>query len=320
MQSIRRPLVILIVLEGIILALGSVSYLDSWNHALRITSVSVIITMVTYGTARIGGVLLVWYLRAQGFRRKAQVDEGLISFLRRIATILAYAIGLLVLLDYLNIAITPIITGLGIAGLAVALALQPTLSNFFASTQIVSDRVVRVGDFIELESSVSGYVTEVGWRSTRIRTVFNNIVTVPNSKLAESIITNYYGPTMDIGVKIEAGVSYSSDLAHVERVSLEVAGEVIEELDETIKTYAPWFWYEEFGDSNINLRIMVHARDRLSSFRVKSELIKRLHARFRKEGITINYPMRHLTFDEGASTKLPFLPDTTSTDLSENNR
>ncbi|MFC2059413.1 mechanosensitive ion channel family protein, partial [Chloroflexota bacterium] len=157
LQSVSRPVVILVLIEGVILALGSISSLESWAPALIIASVSMIIVIVTYGIARSGGVLLVWYLRTQGFRKKAKIDEGLVSFLRRISTILVYAIGLLILLDYLNISVTPILTGLGIAGLAVALALQPTLSNFFASTQIVSDRVVRVGDFIELENEISGY-------------------------------------------------------------------------------------------------------------------------------------------------------------------
>ncbi len=134
--------------------------------------------------------------------------------------LIIYAIGILILLDYLNVSITPILAGLGIGGLAIALALQPTLGNFFAGTQIVSDRVVRTGDYIELDnSSIRGYVTDVGWRSTRIRTPFDNLVTIPNSRLADSIITNYYAPNMELGVIVNCGVSYSSDLAHVEDVA-----------------------------------------------------------------------------------------------------
>ncbi len=298
LQSLSRPLFLLIVAEGLILAISSLSYLASWRDGLVKASIAVAIALVTYALASSGGMLLAWYLRSRTIRRKARVDEGLIRFLRRITILIIYALGILVLLDYLNITITPIVAGLGIGGLAVALALQPTLSNFFASTQIVSDRVVRVGDFVELDGgSIRGYVTDVGWRSTRIRTTYNNMVIIPNSRLAESVITNYFGPTMEIAVLVDCGVSYNADLAKVETIGLEVANEVIQDLDEANKDFEPWCMFEEFGDSNINFWIWLQAKDRIGSFRVKSEIIKRLKARLDKEGININYPARLLTFD-----------------------
>ena len=291
LQSLAKPLFLLVVFQGLLLALGNVSYLAPWRAVLARASVSVVIVLATYGLARGGGALLVWYLR------RGKVRQSLARLIRRVAMLLVYVGGLLVLLDYLGISITPIVAGLGVGGLAIALALQPTLSNFFAGAQIVSDRVVHVGDYIELESGMRGYVTDVGWRSTRIRTSYNNMVIIPNSRLADSIITNYYGPSMEMAVIVYAGVSYSSDLAHVERVALEVTGEVIEELDEAVKTFEPWFAYEEFGESNIVFWLWLQATDRIGTFRVTSELIKRLHGRFREEGITINYPMRHLQYD-----------------------
>ena len=318
--SLSRPVFLLVVSQGLLLALSSLSYLAPWRANLGSTSVAVVIVLVTYGLARSGGVLLVWYLRTRAVRRKARIDEGLIHFLRRVMVIVVYAFGVLVLLDYLDIAITPIVAGLGIGGLAVALALQPTLTNFFASTQIVSDRVVRVGDYVELDSGVRGYVTDVGWRSTRIRTPFNNMVIIPNSRLADNIITNYHGPSMELAVIVNAGVSYSSDLAHVESVALKVAREVIQDLDEAVKTFEPWFGYEEFGESNINFWVWLQATDRIASLRVKSELIKRLHARFNQEGITINYPVRHLTFNGAGVTRPPFPSDASGFGSSEENR
>ncbi|MEE9400266.1 MAG: mechanosensitive ion channel family protein [Dehalococcoidales bacterium] len=320
LESVSRPVFLLVVSQGFILALSSLSYLASWRDGLAKGSVAMAIVIVTYGLARSGSVLLVWYLRNQSVRRKARIDEGLIRFLRRITIIIVYAFGVLVLLDYLNIAITPIVAGLGIGGLAVALALQPTLANFFASTQIVSDRVVRVGDYIELDNGIRGYVTDVGWRSTRIRTPFNNMVIIPNSRLANSVITNYHGPNMELAVIVNAGVSYSSDLAQVEGIARAVATEVIEDLDEAVKKFEPWFGYEEFGESNINFWVWLQAKDRIASFRMRSEIIKRLHARFNQEGITINYPVRHLTFDSSNITWTPLPPGTAGPGSPEENR
>jgi len=314
LESLSRPVFLLVILQGLILALGSLSYLAPWRDTLGKASIAVVIILVTYALARSGGVLLGWYLR------RVKARQSLIRLAQRIAILFVYAIGILILLDYFDISITPLVASLGIGGLAIALALQPTLGNFFAGAQIVSDRVVRVGDYIELDNSaIRGYVTDVGWRSTRIRTTFNNLVIIPNSRLAESIITNYYNPTTELGVVVNCGVSYSSDLAQVEEIALAVTREVIEELDETVKTFEPWFRYEEFGDSNINFWVWLQANDRLGSFRVKSELIKRLHARFTQEGIEINYPVRKLVYN-GYEEIPPPLPRSGATpDSTEDN-
>ena len=303
LESLSRPVLLLVISQGLIVTLSSVSYLASWSNNLRIASIVVAIALVTYALSRTGGVLLVWYLR------RAKVRQSLIRLVRRFAIIVIFLAGLLVLLDYLGISISPLIAGLGIGGLAIALALQPTLSNFFAGAQIVSDRVVHVGDYIELENGTRGYVTDVGWRSTRIRTPFNNIVIIPNSRLAESIVINYFGPTMEMGVIVEGGVSYSSDLSQVEEIALETAREVVQELDEADETFEPWFAYEEFGDSNINFWIWLRAKDRIASFRVKSELMKRLKSRFDREGITINYPVRTTYLQWAEDAQPPPSPD-----------
>lgn len=298
-QSIARPLLVFVIADGLLMALGTLSFMQKWTGVLRDIGIVVVIALITYALANILGSLLNWYMHSLRARRKARFDEGLIRFIRRVLIIVIFIIGILIILDFLDIQISPIIAGLGLGGLAVALALQPTLANFFASTQIVSDRVVRVGDYIELEDpNIRGYVTDVGWRSTRIRTPFNNMVIIPNSRLAESIITNYFGPTMDMIVQVDCGVTYSADLQKVEKVSLEVANEIIVEMDEAVKDFEPLFRFEEFGDSNINFWIWVTARDRMATFKVKSELIKRLKARLDKEGITINYPARLLTFED----------------------
>ena len=306
--SFYRPVVLLVISQGLILALSSITYLETWRPALGTISIAVVIVLVTYSIARSGSVLLVWLLRSRSVRRKASVDEGLIRFFQRVMLIIIYIFGTLILLDYLNIAITPVVAGLGIGGLAVALAIQPTLSNFFSGVQIVSDRMVRVGDYIELDNGTRGYATDFGWRSTRMRTPFNNMVIIPNARLVDSIITNYYGPSMEVGVIVNCGVSYSSDLAHVEKVSLEVAREVIDDLDEAVKTFEPWFGFESFGESNVNFWLWVEANDRIASFRMQSELVKRLHARFGKEEITINYPVRttYLNWPQGTPPSFPF--------------
>ena len=131
-----------------------------------------------------------WYLETLENRTQLVIDARLIPLLRRTAFVLVYGVGGLLIMDLLGISISPLIAGLGLGGLAVALAIQPTLANLFAGTYVMTEGVVSPGDYVELEDGVAGYVVEVGWRSTRIRTWGNNLVVVPNSKFAETIITN----------------------------------------------------------------------------------------------------------------------------------
>ena len=163
----------------------------------------------------------------------------------------------------------------------------------------MTEGVVAPGDYIELEGSVAGYVVEVGWRSTRMRTWRNNLVVIPNSKFAETIITNYQRPAPAVNVQVNLGVSYGSDLEQVERVCREVMDQVLDETPEGVKEYGSWFGYDGFGDSNINFWLFIQATNRWGAFNLQTALMKNLHRRFKEEGIVINYPMRTLEFPEG---------------------
>jgi small-conductance mechanosensitive channel len=283
--SLVKPIFILILIMGLIIGLGSFSFLARFQGLISQVRITIIVIFGIYGLTRLLSVALDWYMSSAAFRRAAAIDEGVVRLIRRIMIGVVWVLGMLILLDYHHIAISPILAGLGIGGLAIALALQPMLSNFFAGTQIVADRMLRVGDFVELEGNLSGYVTDLGWRSTRIRTLLDTLVIIPNSRLSESVITNYNYPDNDIEFDINAAVTYDSDLAYVEKVALQVANEVVQDCDEAVKSFKPWFIFEECGDANINFWIRLKARDRISIFQLKSELIKRLRTRFQQEGI-----------------------------------
>lgn len=240
-----------------------------------------------------------WYLENLATRTRHLVDLRLFPLLRRIAVFVSYGLGALLVLDVLGISITPLIAGLGLGGLAVALAIQPTLANLFAGTYVMTEGVISTGDYIELETGMAGYVVEVGWRSTRIRTWGNNLVVVPNARFAETIITNYQEPVPAVNVYLTCGVSYDSDLEQVEQVSRSAMAEVLESDPNAVREYGSWFAFSAFGDSNVEFWLFLQAKDRISSFSLQSRLIKLLHQRFREVGIVINYPVRTLQFPDG---------------------
>ena len=304
-RSARWPFTIGIVVLGVYLALTL--QLDLTTLAQhRVDNVAEALGVVL-GIFLVVGLLssvVDWYLAMLAARSTHVVDLRLFPLLRRVGVVIIYVIGALLVLDVLEINISPLIAGLGLGGLAVALALQPTLANLFAGTYVMTEGVISPGDYIELEGGMAGYVVEVGWRSTRIRTWGNNLVVVPNARFAETIITNYQEPVPAVNVYLVCGVSYDSDLDRVEAISREVMENLIATTTTAVREYGSWFAFDSFGESNVNFWLFLQARDRIASFTLQSDLIKDLHRRFREESIVINYPMRTLQFPDGWSPQL----------------
>lgn len=214
------------------------------------------------------------------------------SILRGVIRGIVIGLGALILMSTLGISITPLIASLGITSLAVALALQPTLENFFSGVQLIIDKPIRVGDFIELESGEQGFVDKIGWRSTWIKMLPNNIVIIPNSLLSRSKIINYYYPEKELSVPVEVGVHYNSDLEEVERITLEVARQILSTHKWGVPEYDTFVVFHTFDSSSINFTVMLRTREYFNRFFIKSEFIKALHKRYAEEGITIPYPIR----------------------------
>lgn len=200
--------------------------------------------------------------------------------------------GLLLAANRLGISILPVLTALGVGSVAVALALQPTLSNLFAGFHIIFGRMVRVGDFVELESGQQGFVTDVGWRNTRIRELANNVVVVPNSRMTQIIVRNYAFPQSEQSVIVEVGVSYDSDLERVEQETLAVAREVLREAAGAVPEFEPLVRFHSFGDSAIGFSVVLRVRGFTDRGPVTHAFVKRLHRRFGELGIEIPFPQR----------------------------
>ena len=317
LKVVRGPVVLFIVLSGLFLALLILTNLESPRYALlagyddqiRRAWLVVVIAEVAYLLYHLLDATMTWYIQSVAQTTETQLDDRLLPPLKRIMPLLVYSLGFLMALSVLNIPISPILAGLGIGGLAVALAVQPTLANFFAGTYVVTEGELNVGDYIELQGGPSGYVVEVGWRSTKIRSMYNNLVIIPNSQMANSIVTNYYSPEPSMNVLVYCGVSYDSDLNVVENVVREASQTLVNESEYAVDG-EPWFGFDEFGDSNISFWVFVQAKDRLGSFYLTSDLVKVIHSRLTAEGIEINYPVRKLVFptENGSAPAAPPIP------------
>jgi small-conductance mechanosensitive channel len=201
-------------------------------------------------------------------------------------------VGFLIALQSLGISIAPILAALGVGGLAVALALQDTLSNLFSGLQIIAARQVKPGEFVKLDNGEQGYIEDITWRNTTIRTLPNNRVIIPNSKMASSIITNYSQPEEALTVNAEISISYENDLERVEETAMKVAEDVVKTVRGAIREHKPTVRYNLFNDAAIKINVSLQVEKFANQFLIKHELLKRIHKKFREEEISIMTPTK----------------------------
>lgn len=226
------------------------------------------------------------------------------SIINNVIIIGIYAFGVLIILNAMNINITPILTALGVGGLAVALALQETLSNLFAGIQIIVSRQLKPGDYIKLATGEEGYVVDITWRNTMVRQLSNNMQIIPNAKIAATNVINFYQPERELSVNIDVGVSYDSDLEKVEKITIEVAREIMKEIPGGIIDFDPFIRYKEFADFSINFSVILRGKEFVDQYLIKHEFVKRLHKRYREEDITIPFPIRTIEYKNIDQPKL----------------
>lgn len=245
---------------------------------------AVVIGSATIVLARVAAALVRLYAgREENF-------FGSTTIFVHLTQISVFLLGGLILLQSLGISITPILTALGVGGLAVALALQDTLSNLFSGLYITVSGQIRPGDYIRLDSGQEGYVTDITWRSTALEALQGNRIIVPNVKLAAAIVTNFSLPRKDLALVLPIKVAYGSDLALVERITLEVARETVAAGFGAVPDVDPVVRFNQFTPSGVELVLVVRASEFVDQFSLRHELVKRLYARYREAGISLGFP------------------------------
>lgn len=288
LKIIKKPIYLLIILIGLNIALKTLTIVQNYNEIINKIFFVIYVLIITLTISKIITILILhWFKVKKKFERAPKL-------INKIINITIYVVALLIVLDYFKIDITPLIATLGIGALAIGLALQNTLSNLFAGLHILTDRPVNIGDFIEIGNDISGFVEDIGWRSTRIRTLPNTIIIIPNSKLAESVITNTSQPEQEMSVVIQCGVSYGSNLEKVEKVTIDVAKQIQKKVEGAVKKFEPFIRYHTFGESNIDFSIILRVEKPTNKYIIKHELIKSLKKRYDKEKIEISWPVRKI--------------------------
>jgi small-conductance mechanosensitive channel len=274
------------VLVGIYIASGywvlpekAATALDKGLYVVAVASLTFLVADVLVKFVRIHGPVLDSSIPT------TTLNENLIR-------IVVVIIGLIGALHGLGLAIAPMLTALGVGGLAVALALQDTLANLFAGFYLTVAKHIRIGNYIKLSSGEEGYLVDIDWRASRLRQLSNNSVLVPNAKLSQSIVTNFDSPEHEMSVTIDASVDYASDLDRVETIAADVARDVMRTVQGGVPSFDPIVRFHTFGDPGVGFTVVLRVQHFVDQHLIKHEFVKRLHKRFSAEGIAI--PLKSL--------------------------
>jgi small-conductance mechanosensitive channel len=216
-------------------------------------------------------------------------DDRLIELLKLVIKYVVWFIGVMLIMSVFEINITPFLAGAGIAGLAVALAAQDIISNFFGGAIITVDKPFRVGDRIKVDTYYGDVIT-IGPRSTRLKTLDYQIVTIPNNKITTNVIVNYAEPDQKLRITIPVSVAYGTNPKKVKDILLEIAQATIKNTEYILEDPGPKAFFYEFSDSCLKFNLYVWAKKYNLPDEVMDAINVQIAERFAKEGIEIPFP------------------------------
>lgn len=272
----------------------------------------VLFTMIIFSITRVIERTLSGFIRLKFSGSSDMTQSTLLDTIFRVAI---YASGALIILDYFNISIAPIMAAMGVGGMAVAFGVRETLENIFSGLQLIVSKQLRINDYIKLSTGDEGRVIDINWRYiTVMPPTESNVVVIPNKVIASAVTTNFSQPRDDIIVVVPIGVSYDSDLDQVERVTVEVARELMIKVDGYEPQFdsegidrnklAPVVRFQCFNDSSIDFNAVLHVQVFTNQYVLKHEFIKAITKRYREEGINIPFPIRTLDLPDDKKIEL----------------
>lgn len=225
-----------------------------------------------------------------------------VTIFANITRVIVLGIGILIMLQSIGVSITPLLGALGVGGLAVALALQDTLANLFAGVHVLASKTIEPGDYIKLATGQEGYVVDINWRNTSIRTLSDNIEVIPNQRFSDTILTNYHRPAQDMSVMVYAKVHYEVDLDEVEKLLLQVGHDVMKDVQGGVEDSNILVRFDDFNDATVGFHVILRSSEFGDQFAIKHEFLKRLHRVLREEGIAPPYWHHRVVVDDPSRT------------------
>jgi small-conductance mechanosensitive channel len=287
-QTLRGPIVLWSIMLGLHLATQYSEIPPRYLKRIPSTLAALWILSLTIAMSQLAGNVVRFY------GRRVTGAQSVTTLTQKLAQLAVAAIGVAWLLKVVfDLSLTPLLTTLGVGGIAVALALQDTLSNLFAGFYVSVSGLIRLGDYIKLHDGEAGYVLDINWRCTTLRSINNGLIIIPNSKLGQTIYTNYHLEDPRIAVSVTFGVGYESDIDRVREILLDEAKLAAAEVPGILEDPEPYVLFNPGpGDWNLGFQILFNVRQFQDQNAGLSEMRRRLFKRLIRENISLPFPTR----------------------------
>ncbi|MHC1604613.1 MAG: mechanosensitive ion channel family protein [Candidatus Methanofastidiosia archaeon] len=223
-------------------------------------------------------------------KTRSKYGDTLFPMARRMIKILIYIFALIVILDMWGVKVAPLLAGMGIAGLAVGFAVQDSLKDMISGVNLMLDKAYKVGDKVKIDTGETGIIYDISLRSTRIRTYDNNVIIIPNSKMASSKIINYAQPRSRERGQIPFGVIYGSNVEKTRKAALEA----LKSVEGILEDPPPAVEFLELADSSLNFRALFWVESFEVKWGVERAVVQKIYEKLNEEGIEIAFPTRTL--------------------------
>ena len=284
------PANLLIFFLALRITLGNVSLeiSDGVMNSLNNIILSLIVIVIGYLVYTIADLIIGSAFKRFASKTKSKLDDSLFALVHSVLKIAIIIIIALYVLSVWGVEILPLLGALGVAGLAVALALQPVLANIFSGASMILDKSIGKGDLVYIDSQTKGKILKVGMRSTRILTFDNELIIVPNTVLAENVIQNVALPEPMSRVVVPFGVAYGSNIDKVKKIVLKEINTV-----ENIfvdDDHQPNVRFLEMGNSSLNFKAYFYVKSYEDRFGSIDEINTKIYNALNKAGIEIPFP------------------------------
>jgi len=301
LKKSSKPLTIVALLISLIFALEQLTLRSNLDIVIQRSVYSFMAIAISYLIFVILDVALIRVWKRLAAKTESDVDDTIGRFVHEILKIALIVILFILLLNIWGIDVVPLLGALGIAGLAVALALQPTLSNIFSGISIILDGTFKVGDIVKIESGEMGEIFSIGLRTTRIKSFDNEMVIVPNSKLANSNVQNFQQPDVSIRINFDFNVEYGVDPEYIKKITIEEIKQIeIRKKDEEIRVL-----FTEMADNALIFKVMFWVDHIDKKWPAHQEAISRIYRRLYQEKIGIPFPQRTIWMRDEGKAKSP---------------
>lgn len=296
LEVTRTPIFLLIIIFGLVDSLSIINIPQEWHVNIILLYQVLLILVISYVAYLIFDRVIIYYAQKLSKVTDTEIDDVLVPLLHKAGLILIPVFALGAVLSLFGVDLTLLVAGFGIIGIVIAFAVQETLSNVFAGTQLLLDRPFKVGDIVELDSGEICEVKKIGLRSTTMyNTADHEVIVVPNNDVVNKKVINYSRPDKRRSLNAEIGVAYGTDLNKVKEVLLKIASDHPDIIKEDGQM--PYVRLAKFGESSVDFKLWYWVEIR-KMWRVASEVRQAIYDRFMAEGIEIPFPQKVVTLKD----------------------